>query len=119
MRVKLKNLLFYGGRRYRAGEIVDLPPAAVPKSAVVVSEVTEEAPAEVEKPPKLVSRYVPSRRPDGGKWRVLYGDTVVEEFRDKSQAEQLRVDLEQNPDILDERLAELRAEGEGGADAVP
>ena len=112
MRVKLKNLLFYGGRRYRDGEIVDLPPEAVPKSAVRLE--AEPAPESPVSGDKLHTHYRGNpRRPEAARWQLRHGETVLEEFTDKSACEVARIDLEQNRDKLQERLAEV-ADGSAG-----
>lgn len=106
MKVKLKNMLFYGGRRHRAGDVVDLPAAAVPKSAVRLEAAPEPEPTLPED--KLHTHYRGNpRRPEAARWQLRFGETVLEEFTDKSACEVARIDLAQNPDLLQERLAEV------------
>ena len=118
MKVKLAHMLFYGGHRYRAGAVVDLPPEAVPKSAVRLmgeAEVITAPPSE----PKLHNHYKGHpRRPELARWQLRYGEMVLEEFTDKSACEVARIDLEQNPDLLQERLAEVTPPLQETGDAV-
>ena len=116
MLVKLTQMYFDGRFRHRAGTVIDLPAERVPKSAVPVGERAEAVTAPPSEP-KLRTVYKGHpRRPEMARFRLMYGDVVIDEFTDKSQAEVLRVDLEQHPELLKERLDELQAES---ADAVP
>ena len=110
MRVKLTQMYFDArGFRHRAGTVLDLPEAAVPKSAVPVAE-GEAVPTASTEPaaPELRSVYRGNpRRPEGARWRLMFGDRVLEEFTDKAACEVARLDLEQNPEMLRERLGEV------------
>ena len=116
MRVKLTQMYFDGRFRHRAGTVIDLPAERMPKSAVPVKEGTEAPSVASTEPAEPVLRTVYKghpRRPEMARFRVMYGDVVIDEFTDKSQAETLRVDLEQHPELLKERLAEV-ADGSVG-----
>ena len=109
MLVKLTQMYFDGRFRHRAGTVIDLPADRVPKSAVPVgegAEVPAPAPAEPAGPVlRSVYRGNP-RRPEAARWRLMFGDRVLEEFTDKAACEVARLDLERDPELLGERLEE-------------
>lgn len=108
MKVKLTNMLFYNGCRYRAGTVVDLPKEVVPKSAEVLEGKPLPKPRKAAEKSELRSVYRGNpKRPEAARWRLMHGKTVLEEFVDKSACEVARIDLEQNPETLQERLAEV------------
>ena len=110
MKVRLTNMLFHGGRRYRAGAVVDLPEGVIPTSAERLDpEAKPETP-----PPEVKSQFVVALR----RWRVSAGGRTIEEFTEKGPAHALEEQLKRDPEALRERLTALDAADQETGDAV-